>query len=124
MLIDSWAWIEYFRASPNGQKVREALSNSEIYTSVLSLAEIADWCVRNHLEPQNYIPAVLHYSSMLQIDEQTAEAAGRLVSRLRKISAGIGMVDTILYTQALENKMNILTGDPHFKKLEHVLFIE
>ena len=124
MLIDSWAWVEMFKESSKGIRIRKLIENFPLSVSALTLAEIADWCVRNSKDPASYLNAIKENASILIVDPETAEKAGRSLNSLRKLSSGIGMVDAILYSQAVAVQMPFLTGDPHFKEFDNVLFIE
>lgn len=123
LLIDSWAWIEYFRGTPEGGLVKQLIQGRELLSSILTLAEIANWCERESLEPAYYIQSVKNLSGIIPLDEEIAETAGRMLTRLRQTSPGIGMIDALIYTQAAASRTELLTGDPHFKNLHGVIYI-
>ena len=50
MLLDSSAWIEFFRGTDNCKKVENILTTEENFTSIVTFAEIVNWCLRNRLE--------------------------------------------------------------------------
>ena len=41
-ILDSYAWIEYFRGSKKGEKVREFIQNEKCFTPSIVIAELAD----------------------------------------------------------------------------------
>ncbi|HEC87986.1 MAG TPA: type II toxin-antitoxin system VapC family toxin, partial [Thermoplasmata archaeon] len=44
VLIDSWAWIEYFRGSKSGEKVRKYIEGREkAIISAINIAEVYRW---------------------------------------------------------------------------------
>ncbi len=123
MLLDTWAWVELFSGSPKGRALRRRLDGLSLFVSVLSLAELAAWCTRNGRESAGYLKAVKRAASVVHLDEETAEDAGNALPELRKRAPGIGMIDALLYAQAVGFGIPFLTGDPHFKRLEGVHFV-
>ena len=124
MLIDSWVWVELFEGSQKGAKARELMRGEKLYASALTLAEIAFWCMRSDRNPKQYLDAIKSNAVILSVDEITAETAGRVLANLRKKAPGMGMVDAILYVQAIASGVPLLTGDEHFKNLDGVQFIK
>ena len=47
-LIDSYAWIEYFRGTRRGENVREFIEGGSAATSVLTLAEMHEKYLREN----------------------------------------------------------------------------
>ncbi|HII53830.1 hypothetical protein AUJ13_03860 [Candidatus Micrarchaeota archaeon CG1_02_49_24] len=91
----------------------------------MSLAELACWLERNHATaPEAYINTVKESSTILDITEEIATGAGKNLCELRKTAPDFGMIDAIIYTQAASSGIQLLTGDPHFKKLANVEFVE
>ncbi len=123
MLLDTWAWIEYFKGSEKGRTVRQIIEKTAPRTSVLSIAEIANWCARNDLDPSPYISAIKASSGVIGVKEEVAKNAGTYLCQMRKQAPGMGMVDSLIYTEAISSGTKLLTGDPHFKNLEGVEFI-
>jgi len=123
MLLDSWAWIEFFKGSKSGEHVREIIRNNDVYVSVLSLAEVADWCSRNNQNRLKYLGEIKGVAAVLLVDQDVAEKAGTEMMRFRARSPGAGLVDAIIYAQSTANGMRLVTGDKHFDGLEGVEFI-
>ncbi|HHF55597.1 MAG TPA: type II toxin-antitoxin system VapC family toxin, partial [Thermoplasmatales archaeon] len=47
VLIDSWAWIEYFRGSEYGGKVKKYIEGKEkAIISAINIAEVYRWILR------------------------------------------------------------------------------
>ncbi len=124
MLLDSWAWVEMFKDTLKGRKVRKTIGESTIFLSVLNIAEVADWCVREGKNPKAYVTAMKENTNLLIIDEEIAETAGNAISSLRKQSPGIGLIDVLIYSLAQSAQMPLVTGDPHFRNLTGVEFID
>lgn len=124
MLLDTWAWVEMFSGSAKGRALRRTLGGLSLFVSVLSLAELSAWCARNGRDSSPYLKAVKRAASVIHLDEETAEAAGNALPRLRKRAHGIGMIDALIYAQAVGLGVQLVTGDPHFKRLEGVEFVK
>ncbi|MBI5224852.1 PIN domain-containing protein [Candidatus Micrarchaeota archaeon] len=121
--IDSWAWIEMFRGTEKGAKVREIIKNEKNLVSSLTLAEISFWSLKSGFDPEQYLQVVKENSTVIDVDQKTAEIAGKSLISLRKKSPGIGMIDAIIYSQSLLSHLDLLTGDSDFKNLSGVEFI-
>ena len=96
---------------------------SKPYASSLSLAEIAFWCSRNGLDADKYLDAMRRTAVILDVSTSACESAGKSLQGLRETSAGMGLVDAIIYTQALASGLPLVTGDRHFKGLPNVEFV-
>jgi predicted nucleic acid-binding protein len=59
-------------------------------------------------------------SRLVPVDLDIARAGGAV---RRSMKEG-GIADAIIYATALKNHAKVLTGDPHFKKLSEVIFID
>jgi len=90
------------------------------FTSVVSIAEIAEWCLKNNLRVQEYLRAITKGSVILGLDEQTASIAGTINHERKKTIRGWGMVDSLILATAVSYDLRILTGDLHFKDLPNV----
>jgi predicted nucleic acid-binding protein len=100
------------------------MKKDEVLTSALSLAEIAHWCNRNGKEASPYLQAMRQSSIILSVSDELAEKAGLNLAGFRQTSPGIGMVDAIIHATAESVSNLLLTGDPHFRNLPGVEFIE
>lgn len=120
ILLDSYAWIEFFSGSEKGMKVKRILELHECFTSIVSIAEITMWCLRNDLFPKKFIGTMHSYSKILQITEHISELAGKINFEHKKKIKNWGMLDSFIYASARIYGLKTLTGDPHFKNLEDV----
>lgn len=50
IVFDTSAWVEFFKGTEKGARVKKVLEKEEVYTSAISFAEITKWCVENGLE--------------------------------------------------------------------------
>ncbi|MBI5060922.1 MAG: PIN domain-containing protein [Candidatus Aenigmarchaeota archaeon] len=123
MMLDTYAWIEHFKGNEKGKVVDGFIINEDCYTSILSLAEIAEWCLKNRLEAEYYINVVKKLSKILDLDEGIALFGAKLSFEHKKIIRDWGIIDSIIYATARIYNQKILTGDKHFETLEEVVLL-
>ncbi len=122
MLFDTSVWIEFFQGTERGKKVRNYLKAEENFTSMITFAEVINWCLRNNLEKKidTYVNAIKKVSKVLDVDENIVTLAGRLNFEKKKIVRNWGMMDSFILATSLLYNLKILTKDLHFKDLENV----
>ena len=114
--------MEFFRGTDTGKNVREVLRRERCYSSVVSLAELVEWCLRNDLKARirDYVTAVAGGSVVLNLDEEIAAIAGRINHERKKKMKEWGMMDSMILATAISYNLSIFTGDSHFKDLPNV----
>lgn len=121
-IIDTYAWIEYFKGSVRGKKAKPIIENSISITPTIVLAEIkkkfVDWRRMDFEEKLNFIRS---RSTIVPLDESNAILAGEI--RATSNIQGIGIVDCILLALSKNLGAKVVSGDPHFKGLPEVEFI-
>jgi predicted nucleic acid-binding protein len=123
VLIDSWAWVEFFAGSKIGEKVKGYVmdENQEIIISSINLAEI----YRIALDRFDQLAAETRRRSMLSrcflipVDEEIAVQGAKF-----RHDRDWGLGDALIYATAVREGAKVLTGDPHFKGLKDVIFLE
>jgi predicted nucleic acid-binding protein len=127
VLIDSWAWIEYFKGSTAGEKVKELIENShdKVIISTVNIAEVYNSFLRDYSPPDNkrYSEAsrnaMKQRSYVYEVDEEIAVDSAKIKNEKKW-----GLGDSIIYATAKREGAKVLTGDPHFKGLKDVIFLE
>ncbi|MGQ0536928.1 MAG: type II toxin-antitoxin system VapC family toxin [Methanobacteriota archaeon] len=121
VLIDSWAWIEYFRGSAAGRKVLPYVEgDDEAVVSALNVAEVYRWFLRELDEPSAHeaLVAMTERSSVRDVTLDIAVEAARIRHR-----TGWGLGDSIVYATARADRAVVVTGDPDFRGAEGVVFV-
>lgn len=120
VLIDSWAWIEYFKGTSFGEKAKEIIeSGKQLLLSTINVSEIYLFLLRNKpAESEKLMKFVLDSSFVFPLETATALKAANI-----KHSHKIGLADAIVIATAEENKAEILTGDDDFKNMKNVIYI-
>ena len=127
VLVDSWAWIEYFKGSAAGEKVKELIENSQdkVIVSAVNIAEVYNSFLRDYSTPDNKRYAEASRNAMKQrsyvydVDEEIAVDSAKV-----KHEKKWGLGDSIIYATARREGAKVLTGDPHFRGLKDVIFLE
>ena len=120
VLVDSWAWIEYFKGSSAAQKAKEIIESSrQIIVSTINISEVYLFLLRNKPnEAEKLVKFVLDSSFVIPVETNLSLKAAKI-----KYSRKMGLADAIVLATAEENKAEILTGDDDFKGMDNVIYI-
>ncbi len=121
VLIDSWAWIEYFKGSKAGAKARKVIDNDEeAIISAINLAEVYRWTLQFYDEKtaDEKIGTMRKRCFVIPVNDEIAIESAKLKHELR-----FGLGDAIILSTARGENAEVLTGDPDFKDLENVIYI-
>jgi predicted nucleic acid-binding protein len=117
VVLDTWAWIEYWKGN---EEVREIIVGPEDkITSMITIAELERFYGANTERMDSMVTKIRARSRLVPVDLAIARTAG---SVRRNMKEG-GIADAIIYATALKNRARVVTGDPHFKTMEHVIFV-
>ncbi len=123
-VIDSYAWIEYFRGTQSGATARRYIESDSASTSTLTLAELREKYLREKWgffqEDLNFISA---RTSLIPVDRSIALLTGEINHAQKKIRKDWGMADSIILATARSASAKVVTGDPHFKGLPEAVLI-
>ena len=119
MLFDTAAWIEFFQGTDTGRIVEEKIIAGENFTSIVTFAEIVNWCFRTGIEDKSeyYLGIVKKGSQILHLNELISINAGKLNYERKKGGRKWGMIDSIIVATAQTYGLKILTKDNAFRDL-------
>ncbi len=117
IVLDSFAWIEYFDGSSAGEKVQNFLEREHVVTPAIVVAELSEKYKRLNREFGSKYDFVRARTSIVPLEEALARAAGEINFERKKKVRGWGMADSIILATARQSGSRIVTGDPHFKDL-------
>lgn|SRR2546426_3704839 len=117
VVLDSFAWIEYFSGSLRGEKVRQFVEDGNATTPTIVIAEVSEKYARMKLDPEPRLVFIVARSGTVVLDEELARTAGRLNYERKRTVKGWGMTDSIILASARRCEAKVVTGDPHFKDL-------
>lgn len=131
IILDSYAWIEYFLGSEAGKVVKQYLGSEEVATPSIVLAEIARKYIREQMEEKDVLRRLLFISAnsgIMEIDAKLSLAAAKAYMELLKKAkieglAKPSLADGIILAVGRALTAKILTGDEHFKGLKEVIQI-
>lgn len=121
VLIDSWAWVEYFKGSKLGEKVKRCIESDEkAIVSAINIAEVYRWILRFYSEEvaEEKIGVMKERCFVIPVDEDIAVTSARI-----KHKEKMGLGDAIIYATAKKENAVLLTGDSDFKGKENVISI-
>ena len=117
VVLDSFAWIEYFNGTSAGEKVQSFLETGFVVTPAIVVAELSEKHKRLNRDFGPKYDFVKARTSVVPLEEELARAAGELNFERKKRVKGWGMADSIVLATARRSGSRIVTGDPHFRDL-------
>jgi predicted nucleic acid-binding protein len=120
-VVDSSAWIEWFRDSPTGALlVPHWPPRADTIVPTLVQYELAKWAAREVSDDlADQMIAYTETCRVVALDTRIALRAAELARSHR-----LAMADAIVYATALDQGGDCLTCDRHFEGLEYVVFIK
>lgn len=123
-VIDSFAWVEYFRGTEAGGKVRRYVEGDRAATSTVTLAELREKYLRERWTSLEEDVAFIAGRTLLApVDRQIALLAGELNHTRKKTVRDWGMVDSIILATARAASAEVVTGDTHFHGLPDAIML-
>lgn len=126
MLLDTSAIVEITNSSEKGkaisEKIDELFANSgeRAVISILTIAEIANWCKRENKNLKEVVFEIKSRTEIVNLNELICLFAGSLVGEQRKIQKKFGLVDALIYATAQAIGEELWTTDVDFKGLGEI----
>ena len=120
VLVDSWAWIEYFKGSEAGKKAKVHMDKEDLIVSTINVAEVFRHFLAHSSakDAETAIGFMLKASFAIPVDVDIALKAAQ-IRHERKWGLG----DAIVYATAVLKGAKVLTGDSDFKGDKDAIFI-
>jgi len=118
ILLDTSAWVEVFRGTALGKKIKSIIYDKVLFTSVLSIAEISKWCSENSLDDSKFLDIIEENSNLIALKREALISGGKLCANLKKKIHNFDLIDACIYTSARIYGAGILTTDHYFELLE------
>ena len=116
-VIDSYAWIEYFRGSSSGERARDFIEKGSAATSVISLAELQEKYLREKWASfETDVGFITTKTTLVPLDRKISILAGQINFQNKRRKKDWGMADSIILSTARIASAKVITGDPHFEK--------
>ena len=125
LIIDSYAWIEYFKASAKGTNAKGFIEKeaNELFTLDVCLAEIKFWALGENLDFEEIKKIILSNSAIVESFSSDWLEAAETKFEKRKKHKNFGLVDALLLVKQKQLNATILTGDIHFKENQKIELI-
>lgn len=123
-VIDSYAWIEYFRGTESGRKARPYVEGDSSATSSLTLAELKEKYLRENWQSfESDLNFISTRTAIAPVDRQIALLSGELNYKRKKAKSGWEMADSVILATARSASAKVVTGDRHFEGLPDAILI-
>ena len=125
-LLDTYAWVEYFIGSLEGEIVKKLIESERIHTSIITIAELSDKYYREGLtdEWDGRYKFIISKSNIIRLTMEIAKNSGPRKWKLRETIEKVGLADAIIIETALQKELIVVSGDPHFESLDNALFLK
>jgi predicted nucleic acid-binding protein len=117
IIVDTSVWIDFFNhpQAPLTLYVKTLLRNRQVILVGMVLAEILQG-IKNPKEAST-VQQSLEKLPFLEMTREDWKKAGDLSATLRRKGLTIPLSDLIIGALAVKESLEILTTDPHFKKI-------
>jgi predicted nucleic acid-binding protein len=119
MMLDSFAWMEYFMGSLKGKKVKRFVDDdSQLYTSPIVIAEIYSKSLRTDGKAEERKDFIMKRCAVVLLDVNIAVEAAKIHAENKVKISDFGLADAIILASARSRRIKILTGDLHFENFD------
>ena len=120
-IIDSYAWVEYFRGTKEGAAAKEYIEKKSNATCSITIAELAEKYRRENKDFLEDYTFIVSKSRIIDLSGDIALAAGEINFENKKKIKNWGMSDAIILATARIFNAKVVTGDEHFRNLNEVM---
>lgn len=120
-IIDSYAWVEYFKGSKQGEMAKEFIESKNSATSVITIAELSEKYEREAKKFDEDLRFIISQTKIIALNIELALFAGKINNENKKKIKNWGMADSIILATAKMNKISVVTGDEHFRNLNSIM---
>ena len=121
VLIDSWAWIEYWKGGKEAGRAAEYIEGpEEAIISSVNLAEVYYWVLKEYgrVAADEKSNSVLRRCYTIVPDVAIAINAAKLKGEYK-----LGLADSFVLATARSANATLVTGDPDLRKFKDVAFL-
>jgi predicted nucleic acid-binding protein len=121
VLLDSWCWIEFANGSKIGKQIANYIDSDQmLFISVINLSEVYKKYLSetNEKHADKIVSLMMSRCFLIPIEAETALNAAKTNHKKKW-----GLGDSLIYESAKAHKLQLVTGDPHFKKEKEVIYL-
>jgi PIN domain nuclease of toxin-antitoxin system len=123
-ILDSWAWLEYFRGSKTGLMVKHHLEKGGTLTHSVTISEVISKLRRQGEDTRDARQAFAALPRIVDTDRATAAEVGELHAKVRIEVPNFSLADAFVLEAARRLELKVLTGDPDFRGIKEAEFLE
>jgi predicted nucleic acid-binding protein len=130
-VIDTYAWIEYFKGTSLGQAARQYIEGDSAATPSIVILELERSLLRDIAEGNEtregakkkteYVRSV---TSIIDLTYDSAIKAAQTDREMRKKIKNWGMADSIVLATARQLGAKVVTGDEYFRGMKEAVMIK
>lgn len=121
ILVDSSAWIEYFRGHKNYLFIDDLIDNNTLRINNLILTELLPSVIHRK---ENRLAQLLNKIERYEIKIDWDELQNYQLQSLKHGNNNIGISDLIIAQNCIQNKLKIVSVDKHFELMSKYLPLE
>jgi predicted nucleic acid-binding protein len=127
MFLDTSIIIEIFsndQKTKTFQEIYKHIKDEPLFISLIQIGEIADWCLKNNLDPEKRITKLKQILNVIPLNEKICYEAAHIKYTIRKKGvAKFGFLDGIILASARSINQRLLTTDSDFRTIEDAVVI-
>jgi len=130
-VIDTYAWIEYFSGSAEGEIARDCIDGPDIATPSIVVLEFRKSLLRRIAAGEETVKGakkmmdfVRSNSTIVDLNYHAAMKSAELDVEMKKKVRGWGIADSIVLATAGDLNAKVVTGDEHFRGLKEAVMIK
>jgi len=116
-VLDTYAWVEYFRGTNLADKV-EGILKEKCFTPTIVIAELQTKFLKENLDFTQAVNFIEAKTITIPLTTNIAILAGRINFERKKLNPHWSLYDSIVLATAREIKAKIVTGDEDFADLK------
>ena len=120
-VIDSYAWVEYFRGSDEGEIAKDYIEGKICATASVTIAELSEKYKKENKSFEEDFDFIIAKTKIISLNKDIALIAGEMNYEHKRKIKNWGMSDSIILATAKLLNAKVLTGDKHFRNLGAVM---
>src|SRR3989338_3789338 len=122
-VIDTYAWVEYFRGSKEGAVAKEYIETKICATSAVTIAELSEKYKKEDKSFDKDFDFIVATTKIISVNAEIAISAGHINVENKKSIKNWGMADSLILATAKLLNSKVVTGDEHFKNLSEAVML-
>ncbi|MDV3293222.1 MAG: type II toxin-antitoxin system VapC family toxin [Nitrososphaerales archaeon] len=122
VLIDSWAWVEYWKGGARAKAAAAYIEGEEeAVASTINLSEVYFWILKYYGEgtAMGKVSTMEKRCHLIPVEKRIALEAAKV-----RRKHGLALADSLVYATAKEVGARVVTGDPDLRDLEGTIFLQ